>query len=284
MTRQNHMKANQKYVLARVSPKDILVSTGPFGRQYMELAFETPETCQFVYELYETLTRSPMPREEVVASFQAGGHDPAILERLEKIQVIIPAVVEDPGIQAYVVKNGEGKLAQALQRHLNALGFTAEMVASAENVREGHMLVAALDYWEPRTLRDLENRALSNKNDFLPVVYVAEGGFIGPCASLQTARYVDFETQFDASLFSWLGWRSYREVITSNGRNKVHTPPLPHVEFITSLAAMLIQKQWAQDKNLLANKVILVDLISLYIEDVRIYRVHTGQVNPRVEI
>nr|WP_290666413.1 hypothetical protein [Ardenticatena sp.] len=278
------MKANTKYVLARVSPKELLVSTGPFGRQYMELTFETSETCQFVYELYETLTRSPMPGEEIVASFQAGGHDLAILERLEEMQVIIPAVVEDPRIQAYVVKNGEGKLAQALQRHLNALGFTAEVVALAEDIQEGHMLVAALDHWEPRTLRNLENRALSNRNDFLPIVYVAEGGFIGPCASPQTARYVDFETQFDASLFSWLGWRSYREVMASTGRDKAHAPPLPHVEFITSLAAMLIQKHWAQDKNLLANKVILVDLVSLYIEDVRIYRVHTGHVNPRVEI
>lgn len=284
MTGQNHMKANTKYVLARVSPKELLVSTGPFGRQYMELTFETPETCQFVYELYETLTRSSMPGEEIVASFQAGGHDLSILERLEEMQVIIPAVVEDPGVQAYVVKNGEGKLAHALQRHLNALGFPAEVVASAEDAQEGHVLVAALDHWEPRTLRDLENRALSNKNAFLPVVYVTEGGFIGPCASPQTARYVDFEAQFDASLFSWLGWRSYREVMSSNGRDKVHAPPLPHVEFITSLAAMLIQKHWAQDKNLLANKVILVDLVSLYIEDVRIYRVHTGHVNPRVEI
>ncbi len=54
MVSRNHMKANTKYVLARVSPKELLVSTGPFGRQYMELTFETSETCQFVYELYET--------------------------------------------------------------------------------------------------------------------------------------------------------------------------------------------------------------------------------------
>ncbi len=284
MAEQHLIKANSKYVLARISPKDVLVSTGPFGREYMELTFETPETCQFVYELYETLVRSPLSREEVVTRFQAGGHDLAILERLEEMQVIIPEAGEIPQVQAYLVKNGDGMVAQALQRHLNALGFTAKVVASAEDVQEGHVLVAALDHWVPRTLRDLENQALYNKNDFLPVVYVAEGGFIGPYVTHRTARYVDFETQFDASLFSWLGWRSYREAVASNGRDKVRTPPLPHVEFIASLAAMLVQKQQAQDENLLTNKVILVDLISLYIEDVRIYRVHTGHVNPRVEI
>jgi len=61
-------------------------------------------------------------------------------------------------------------------------------------------------------------------------------------------------------------------------------PILPHVEFVASFAAMLFDKHRKSGDTILANKVILVDLISFYIEDVRIYRVHAGQTMPRVEI
>jgi len=281
------MKANPRYLLARVSPQEILVSAGPFGREYMEISFEAPQTCQFAYDLFETLTRSPMPREEIIRLFQEKGHDLAILEQLEKIQVLLPDSAGQIKPRAFLVKNGQGLLAQALQHHLEALGFAAEVVSSVEGVQEDSVLIAAFDHWIPRDLRDLEAHVLCSGGSFLPVVYIAEGAFIGPYVTRQTARYEDFEIQFDASLFSWIGWRSFREMMIADkgsGGSDVLILPLPHVEFVASFAAMLTDRHLRTDNDLLANKVILVDLTSFYIEDVRIYRVHASQARPRMEI
>ena len=285
MRNQRLIKANPRYVFARVSPEDILISAGPFSREYMEVTFETPQTCQFVCELLGELTHSALSREAIIQRFQKANSDLEILERLEKMNVLIPAGTEEQGKEpVFLVKNGEGLLARALHRYLEDLGFAPEILISKEDLGNRGTVIAAFDHWLPRDLRELEWYTLNQGGAFLPVVYVAEGAFIGPYVTRKTALYEDFETQFDASLFSWVGWRAFRERTSAHRMGEYPKPILPHVEFVASFAAMLFDKHRKSDDTILANKVILVDLISFYIEDVRIYRVHAGQTMPRVEI
>jgi len=279
------LRTNPRYIFARVSLKDILLSAGPFSREFVELSFKTPEICQFIYELLEQLNCSPKTRQDIIKMFRDKGCELDILDKLEKTKVIIadmPDSRKEEGI--LIVKNGEGLVAESLEKHLKAVGFTASIVDPGQGVRAGQLLVAGLDSWVPRYLRELEETTLNNGGHFLPVVYITEGAFIGPYATRQSARYEDFEAQFDASLFSWIGWRLFKETIGEHGSKPIATPPLPHVEFVTSLTAMLVDKQLKSTDGPLSNKVVLVDLVSLFIEDVRIYRVHTGGTIPKMEL
>jgi hypothetical protein len=292
--------------MVRLSPKEIMLIYGVLSKPYLLLSLASERACENAMALLTELSTKPRKVESIRKEMttNCGIDDPTFKSMLtgsvlvpsgstSSLGLMYPALGNAQRTGLFVLDDG-GQLGQSFRRNIGSLGVAHEIVGSAASALEkrdgrrkkgpGNLVVTLLDNWDPRYLRDVEKECFKRNLRFLPVFLLPDGGSIGPLVvPHETATYLSFERQMEASLMSYQAWRTYRDFLMQGKRGKSRWKlPRPFVELVGSLSSILAANAAYGNGEMLTNKVVIIDFARLFIDSIRVYRTPSTEYSPLI--